>query len=160
MPTGGEALGPRHPRQRAALTGHTGFVESVAFSPDGKTLATTAIHEDRDVRLWDVATGEQTATLPRSERPTWANGIGSPARTVGSVEPDRPYDFRTLTILDAGTDAELATLAGHPDQLNDWAFHRRRGPGDRGRLTAHPWPVNSAGDVGSGTSERADSWRG
>ena len=45
-------------RERAILKGHTGFIESVAFSPDGKTLATTASHEDRDVRLWDVATGK------------------------------------------------------------------------------------------------------
>ena len=34
------------------LTGHTGYVRSVAFSPDGKTLASG----DRDtIMLWDVS---------------------------------------------------------------------------------------------------------
>ena len=39
-------------RQITALTGPTGPVTSVAFSRDGKTLATSAGHT---VRLWDVA---------------------------------------------------------------------------------------------------------
>ncbi|MGO9234108.1 MAG: WD40 repeat domain-containing protein [Methylocella sp.] len=34
------------------LTGHTNFVESVAFSPDGRTLASGAY--DNAIELWDV----------------------------------------------------------------------------------------------------------
>jgi WD40 repeat protein len=136
-------------RQRTSLTGHTGLIESMIFSPDGKTLATTATHEDRDVRLWDVATGELTATLPRSKKPGWAtrNGLVSPDGRF-RVEADRRYDTRTLTILDAKTGRRFATLAGHPDQLNGWAFVP---DGEilatAGGYTAHPWPVNPAGDV-------------
>ncbi|MGO8956701.1 MAG: hypothetical protein ACLQFR_04925 [Streptosporangiaceae bacterium] len=40
----------------AALTGSTGQVYSVAFSPDGKTLASG---DDAMVRLWDVASRQQ-----------------------------------------------------------------------------------------------------
>jgi len=44
-----------------AFEGHTGEVWQVAFSRDGKTLASGS--EDRSVRLWDVTTGECRKTL-------------------------------------------------------------------------------------------------
>jgi len=45
----------------ARLTGRTGTVNSVAFSPDGETLATG--NADGTVRLWDVATHRQITAL-------------------------------------------------------------------------------------------------
>lgn len=45
----------------ASLQGHTDLVTSIAFSPDGRTLASGS--DDRTIRLWDISTAKQKSVL-------------------------------------------------------------------------------------------------
>jgi len=50
--------------------GHTGLVFNVAFSPDGKILATASF--DNTVKLWDFSNGKELATLKGHTAPVYS----------------------------------------------------------------------------------------
>jgi WD40 repeat protein len=56
-------------RVRAVLRGHTKSIDRIAFSPDGKQIATSS--EDSTVRIWDTYTGELKETLSGDGKAQW-----------------------------------------------------------------------------------------
>jgi WD40 repeat protein len=133
------------------LRGHFGHVYSVAFSPDGRALASGSgewlervdpDHPGRpEVRLWDVASGEELLSLPAGDldvvglafRPggrelaaaggAWMAGGGG--RRLGPGE---------LTVWDCQTGEEVRRLRGHAGPLSGVAYTP-----DGGRLVTSSW---------------------
>jgi WD40 repeat protein len=54
---------------RAILRGHTKSIDRIAFSPDGKEIATSS--EDYKVRIWDTYTGKLKETLSSDGKAEW-----------------------------------------------------------------------------------------
>jgi WD40 repeat protein len=97
----------------ATLEGHAGGVWAIAFSPDGKTLASGSM--DHTVRLWNLEPGELTATLEGHAKRVLAVAFSPDGRALASGSQDdsvRLWDVTTLTerfaILRGYVDSSLA----------------------------------------------------
>ena len=98
------------------LEGHSGPVHAVAFSPDGRQLASAS--DDGAVRLWDPATGKSITTL--TDHNNWVRGVAfSPdGRQLASVGNDG-----TVRLWDPATTRNpVNTLTGHGGLVNGVAF--------------------------------------
>jgi WD40 repeat protein len=89
--------------------GRDGMIQSLAFSPDGRRLASS---NGGDTRVWDVASGQELRTIE-------GNGMAfSPdGRRLASATGEN-----TVTVWDAESGQELCTLKGHRDQVHRLVF--------------------------------------
>ena len=54
------------------LKGHSGNVESVAFSPDGTKIISGSGENDNTIKIWDANTGECLKTLTGHSRSVYS----------------------------------------------------------------------------------------
>ena len=90
------------------INGTTHGVTSIAFSPDGRTLAIGDNWPNKTIRLWDITTGTHKATLDGETASGESVAFSPDGRTLASLSYDR-----SVRLWDVATGALKVTLDEH-----------------------------------------------
>jgi hypothetical protein len=103
---------------RADLRGHAGEVTALAYSPDGKTLASAAGNRFQagELKLWDPATGTEQVRVEPFKLRLWAVAYAPDGRRVAVAGGDG-----TASVVDTGTGQVVASFS-HPTWAHGVAF--------------------------------------
>jgi WD40 repeat protein len=89
-------------KQRKALTGHTEGIGKLAFSPDGKNLATAA--SDYTIKWWDLKTGKVLRSFSNADNYFRCLAFSPDGKTLGYVGDSK------VELLDATTGKKITSF--------------------------------------------------
>ncbi|MBU0510526.1 MAG: WD40 repeat domain-containing protein, partial [Chloroflexi bacterium] len=131
-----------NPNLLRSLETHTAWVNSVAFSPDGKTLASGS--GDETIRLWDVETGQQIREALTGNTAGVTSVAFSPdGKTLAS-------GGLTIRLWDVEMGQQIGeALTGHEYAVNSVAFSPDgKTLASSGGLTIRLWDVETGQQIG------------
>jgi WD40 repeat protein len=100
-------------KELQTFIGHTSDVKSVAFSPDGKMIATGS--SDNTIKLWNLQ-GKQLQTLTGHTSDVFSVAFSPDGKMIATGSRDNTVKLWNLE------GKELQTSAGHTDSVNSVAF--------------------------------------
>jgi len=105
----------RAPRVEQTLHGHTGYVSSAAWSPDGKQIVTASA--DETARIWDAASGTALRSLTGHSDEVRSAAWSPDGKQIVTASADG-----TARIWDAASGTALRSLTGHSELVSSAAW--------------------------------------